>query len=171
MAFDEYGESGTGTVEEYFHQDTRTEVLEGIDPQFIKDLDDRDSNLDRLLVQLFTEFSGVGKDEVMTVVWPESKRELRSAIRKGSGLVMIGVQPDDPIMGLFRDGTPLSAFYASFRGCYQAGAYVVKTDTHYFAHDAFKESYAGPMNTWQEHESVCSEISQEFLTLKSSWYS
>lgn len=170
MPFDDVGFSGTGTVGEYFGPKTRSEALAGLDDEFVKEMDERDSGIDQLCVQLFTEFSGVGENEVMTVVWPETKRELRSAIRKGSGLVMIGVQPDDPIMGLFRDGTPLAAFYASYRGAYQAGAYVVETDVHYFAHNAFVESFAGPMNTWQERASVCGEIAQEFLTLKTSWY-
>lgn len=195
MPFDDVGMSGEGTLKEYFSHETMPVELPGVDlpADFLADLDERDSALDRLQLQLFTEFSGLGENEVMQVFWPDyesdpyfqmfedddeaekaikASREALFAKKDQPGLVLIGIQPDDPILALFKDGEPVAAFYASYRGVYQAGGYVasdrvvdhrIKTDRHYFAHNMFAAEEL-PQNEWiEDYEAVCSQIARDFL--------
>lgn len=170
MPFDEYGETGDGTLEEYFtHKPTSesfgNEVTEALDKEFWADIDSRDNAIDRLCLQLFSEFSGLPETEHINVFWPEDMRGVRNRARR-KGAVLIGWQPDDPILALYKDGEPIAAFYASYRGMYQAGGYVAVTDKAYFAHNFLPDS---PQDTWEERGAVCSDIARSFLLFERTY--
>lgn len=171
---------GHGPLRAYFKQEEGAsewmhEKLDKAIPGFMDEIDERNDHIDRLCLQLFSEFSGISPDAEVTVRWPEMNYqgadhrilpELINENRTKGGLLLIGWQPDDPIIALYRDGQPVSAFYASYRGVYQAGGYVMATNKHYFAHDFAPEAEAGPMNTWVddgESSRGCSSIAEDFL--------
>jgi len=169
---------GVGTLQEYFTPTSSGRPMVSKDADdggvpdpivpdsFWDDLDDRNSELDRLTLQLFSEFSGLSKDDIVNVFWfdygtDEKRRARQRAERKGLNLICI--YPDDAIMALYKDGQPVAAFYASFRGCYQAGGYVVEGNREYFAHDAFKEEFGGKQNTWHERTNGCADVARDYL--------
>lgn len=170
MPFDDVGMSGEGTLKEYFTHEAEPSNDDGI--------------VDRLQLELFTKLSGLNESETMQVFWPdddypwvedeEEAFKLAKATMKAlkakthtAGLVLIGVQPDDPILALYKDGEPVAAFYASYRGVYQAGAYVasgVNAGRHYFAHNMFEADPERPQDEWiEDYEAGCSQIAQDFL--------
>lgn len=178
MPFDEAGLEGEGTLEEYFtHKPTELpeefKKIDLIDADFEAEINDRDSAIDRLCLELFADKSGLPRDSVVKVVWPEtgyydeenyreSVRLLRNAKRR-KGLWLIGWQMDDPILSLWKDGKPIAAFYASYRGVYQAGGYVVATDAHYSANN-FANSDPADNDVWHEYEAGCSDVAMDFVT-------
>lgn len=172
------GFQGTGTIEQYFRYE-KYEIKDASYLEYLnsksdeekaerKKFDDyiekRDRALSRLLIQLFTEYSGLKPEDQIKAFCLESREEQEALVNQG-GLVMILCSPDDPIYGLFKDGKPVAAYYASFRGMYQAGGYVAETNKHYYAHN-FRES---PQDVWLEDgkdiegHDICSEIAEEFL--------
>lgn len=164
MPFDEYGMSGEGTLEEYFTHKPFDMADDGqsptIDPSFEKEINDRDSAIDRLCLELFADKSGLQRSDVIKVTWPESSRELRNAKRR-KGLQLVGIQPDDPILMLFKDGEPIAAFYASYRGVYQAGGYVVSTGESFGANNFVNEGTERTNDQWYVGGGICSQIAEE----------
>lgn len=57
---------------------------------------------------------------------------------------LLWVYSDDFQTVLFKDGKPMAGMYASFRGVYQAGGWLVNTKTELYANN-FRE---GPHNVW-----------------------
>lgn len=182
-----HGEGGRGTIKEYFSPETWASTPEGVDKAkeilgegFTDDYLDRNNAIDRLQTELFSTMIGLTGDEQVRVVWPEDgwydEESVRKAVRrlhyartKMKGLVLIGWQMDDPTMMLFEDGRPLAAFYASYRGMYQAGGFVHQrknadgewevVDEEYFASD-----FAGePHNTWIDGGGGCANVARSYL--------
>jgi hypothetical protein len=167
----DWTEEGTGTLKEYFtqspwHDDSEAETTDPLITEMAALAEERDDHVDRLLLQLFTEFSNVDPDEQVRVFMCDYGAEANRAWRRHSkkkGLVMVMIHPDDPVFMLYRDGTPISAFYASYRGVYQAGGFVVASGKSYFAHNAFTVEHAGAHNVWHEPGGGCADIARDYL--------
>lgn len=178
MPFDDYGMSGEGTLEEYFTHKPNEQITDpDWTPEFAKQMqemqaetDERDGAVDRLCLQLFSEFSGLDKTEIVQVSFPEpeytSMRKAKKALQeayKGAesgGLVLLGWQPDDPILALYKDGQPIAAFYASYRGAYIAGGYVHQTGQEYLASNFHGDETD---DTWLPGDNTCADIARDFL--------
>lgn len=68
------------------------------------------------------------------------------------------VYTDDLTEVLLKDGKPMAGFYASFRGVYQAGGYVVDGDQHWYAHNFREDEH----DTWKRYKyTMDSEIAKD----------
>lgn len=83
--------------------------------------------------------------------WPEGWNK---------GWFILLVQPDDPIYIIYKDGKPKGAYYASFRGVYQAGCVVTDTGKKYFA---LNFGLSQPHNVWKERDSTCAQEAQDYM--------
>jgi hypothetical protein len=55
--------------------------------------------------------------------------------RLPQGWVLVAHNLDDPIIKLYKGMQPIASWYASFRGVYQAGGYIIEGDRAFFATD------------------------------------
>lgn len=163
MPFDDAGLSGEGSIKEYFtHEPLKMDSDLPIDPAFEKEINDRDSAIDRLCLELFTTLGGLNETETTTVFWPEEIEEVK-ILSKRKGVTLIGWQMDDPILAMFKDGKPIAAFYASYRGQYIAGGFVERTGQHLHATNLNETAEGARPDEWVEWESGCAQIAHDFL--------
>lgn len=143
--------NGKGTLEDYFSAETWAAPGEE---------NPTGNVIDELCLELFSKMSGVDPKSTFRLQWVDYGNAVDyTSIETSEGLLMVCIQPDDPIMGLWQDGKPIAAFYASYRGIYQAGGYVATTGQQFFASDFAEE----PHNKWIERGATCADIAQDYL--------
>ena len=178
--WDEDQTTGTGTLREFFEigENPVEEILEqttDLSPEKQKEFREMMGNYaerDKSLAELMLEWAvmcGLNPDDQISAesLWSED-REVKDIPPK-TGIFAMIYQPDDAIYSLWKDGEILGAYYASFRGFYQAGCYVKALDKSYFAHDCFEAKdfrdnpEFGEQNKWHEwNQSTCGDIAKEF---------
>lgn len=134
---DEEGLEGEGRADDYF---------EGVWTEPI----------DRLVMEIFRK-TGLKDFTFIRAVCPEGDVQNEGL---PMGWVFVLNTPDDAILELYKDRKPLAAFYASYRGRYQAGAYIHEEGKFYYASDALDD---GKKDIWFEQDSICGQIARDSL--------